>query len=158
MDNQSNQNRNQSSNLPATNTGNGSILSDFFDLDNVWGIPSLFSNTARRNVPAVNVKENDKEFDIEMAIPGIPKDKIHIDVEQNVLIVKGENTTESNNNEENGRYTRKEFSQTSFERRFTLPESVDVDKIKAKCNDGILDIQIPKMEDKQMNRRQIKLS
>lgn len=95
--------------------------------------------------PAVNVKETDNEFELEMAIPGRKKEDIKIEIDKEVLTISSEITQEEHETEEN--YTRKEFSFSSFKRVFTLPESVDADKINASYEDGILRFVLPKKEE-----------
>lgn len=96
-------------------------------------------------VPAVNVKENNDDFTIEVAAPGFEKKDFKIDLNNNLLEISSQK--EINNEEENGRVVRKEFCYSSFKRTFSLPETVESDKIKATYKDGILSIQIPKREE-----------
>lgn len=96
-------------------------------------------------VPAVNVKENNDDFTIEVAAPGFEKKDFKIDLNNNLLEISSQK--EMNNEEENGRVVRKEFCYSSFKRTFSLPETVESDKIKATYKDGILSIQIPKREE-----------
>ncbi|HAI41335.1 MAG TPA: molecular chaperone Hsp20, partial [Maribacter sp.] len=87
-------------------------------------------------VPAVNVIENDKNYEIEVAAPGLKKDQFNITVENGLLTVSGNTTSEEETKEKN--YTRKEFTTKSFSRSFTLPENIDEESIKAKYEDGIM--------------------
>ena len=95
--------------------------------------------------PAVNIKENEKEFELELAIPGKKKEDFNIEVDNNVLTVSMEDKNEHEVKEEN--YTRKEFSYTSFKRAFTLPETVNEEKINAAYTNGILRFTLPKKEE-----------
>jgi HSP20 family protein len=132
----------------------GSFFSDFLD-NNFWG-NSLTNNNMSMN-PAVNIKEKDNEYQIEVAAPGMPKEKISVHVDNNVLTIEGQNSYE-NEDKEDGRYTRREFSSTSFERRFTLPQYADASNIMAKFKDGILNINIPKKEEaRKAPRKEIKI-
>ncbi len=100
-----------------------------------------------RSIPAVNIKENDKNFEVEVAAPGMDKKNFKVEVENNVLTISAEKKEEKKEKKDN--YSRKEFSYESFERSFTLPQDVvDADKIKAKYENGILKIDIPKKEEK----------
>jgi HSP20 family protein len=139
-----------------SNSSSGTILSDFFDSDNFWEMPKLFSGR-NQSLPAVNVKETDREYEIELAAPGIPKENIHVDVENDMLIIKGENTSQHESTGSNN-FTRREFSSSSFERRFRLPEDVDLEKINASYKNGIVDIVVPKTENNKRKKRQIELS
>lgn len=95
-------------------------------------------------VPAVNIKENDKEFSLEFAAPGKAKEDFKIEVDENILKVSSEKQDEKEEKDEKGRYTRREFSYHSFVRSFRLPDNVDVDKIEANYKNGILHINLPK--------------
>ncbi|MBX2963438.1 MAG: Hsp20/alpha crystallin family protein [Cyclobacteriaceae bacterium] len=93
-------------------------------------------------VPAVNVKELEKVFEIEMAVPGMTKKDFHINIDNGMLTVFTEKKDEKEVKEEN--YTRKEFNYTNFTRSFNLPENVNPDRIEAKYDEGILRILIAK--------------
>jgi HSP20 family protein len=132
------------------------LLSDFFDndkfLSNKW-----FEKEYNRTVPAVNVKENKDSFSIEFAAPGFKKGDFNINVDENVLTISAEKQEEAK--EDNEEYTRREFSYSSFSRSFTLPQSVNPDKIDAKYSEGILHLIIPKKEEaKKQPKKEIKVS
>lgn len=99
------------------------------------------------NVPAVNVKETETAFVLDLAAPGLKKEDLKINVENNKLTiayqseVKSEETTE--------KFTVQEFGFTSFERSFRLPKTVNADAIKAAYTDGILTVELPKIEVKE---------
>tara|TARA_B100000508_G_scaffold132802_1_gene122051 strand:+ start:3468 stop:3884 length:417 start_codon:yes stop_codon:yes gene_type:complete len=122
----------------------GNIENDFFGHD-----VEQFSKVA------VNIKEREDDFVIEMAVPGIDKKDIHIEIEGNKMIVKGEVSNEIEDSSE--KYTRREFSYGSFTRSFTLPKEVDVDKIEADYRDGVLNLSIPKPESKKKVVKKISL-
>ncbi|WP_286761674.1 Hsp20/alpha crystallin family protein [Salegentibacter sp. UBA1130] len=93
--------------------------------------------------PALNVKEKDKEFEIELAAPGLSKEDFKISIEDGILSIAAEN--ESKIEEEKEGFVRKEFSYNSFSRHIALPEEVDVDKeVDAKYKDGILKMNLKK--------------
>jgi HSP20 family protein len=96
-------------------------------------------------LPAVNIKEDENGFIVEMAAPGMKKDDFKIELNQNILSISSE--LESENKEENERYTRREFSYRSFSRSFNLPDTVDSEKIEAKYKEGVLMLNIPKKEE-----------
>jgi len=96
--------------------------------------------------PAANIKENENEFQIELAIPGKKKEDFTIDVKENLLTISSETKTTKEEPEKN--FTRKEFNYESFKRSFKLPVISDPENISATYLDGILKISIPKKESK----------
>jgi HSP20 family protein len=123
-----------------------SLWDNFFSRDLTdWGLTN-FSSTDT-TLPAVNVKENDDAFEIEVAAPGMTKEDFRINLENNLLTISSEKREEKKQ-EEKGSYSRREFSYQSFQRSFTVPETlVDGDKISAKYCEGILCITLPKKEE-----------
>jgi HSP20 family protein len=107
-------------------------------------LPDLFASDTFKSIPAVNIVEGNDEFVIELAVPGLDKKDFKIDLENNQLTISSEKEDKSENTNE--RMVRKEFRYSSFSRSFTLPETVENDKIKAKHKDGILYVTIPKKE------------
>ena len=110
----------------------------------------FFNNVpARTNfsgtLPAVNVKETEDDYAIELAVPGLKKEDFKIEVNEGVLTIAAERKTE--NEEKKEGYTRREFSFTNFTRRFTLPETADEKSISASYTDGILALNLPKKEE-----------
>ncbi|HNW97136.1 MAG TPA: Hsp20/alpha crystallin family protein [Bacteroidales bacterium] len=101
-------------------------------------------------VPATNIKENEKSFEIELAIPGMKKEDFKMNLENNVLSVSSEKSSEKKEEKEN--YTRKEFQYGSFCRSFTLPKSIETDNIKAVYENGILKIELPKKEEAKVSK------
>jgi len=119
-----------------------SLMNEIFKPDWFGGMENFNTNTS---VPAVNIKENEKDFELELAVPGRKKEDFNIEVDNNVLTVSSEIKSENEVKEEN--YTRREFGFTSFKRAFTLPESIDEDKIKADYIDGLLRFTMPKRKE-----------
>jgi HSP20 family protein len=113
---------------------NGSWLSDFFDNDRFFDSDWM----KKQSVPAVNVKETEKGFDIELAAPGLSKNDFKITVDNRVLTISSEKQEEKEQKEKE--YTRKEFSYSSFSRSFALPENVNEDGIKATYDSGLLKV------------------
>jgi len=114
------------------------------DISN-WGI-SNFSN-ADSTLPAVNIRETEDAYEVEMAAPGMNKDDFKIELDRNILTISSEKTEQ---HEENGKekYSRREFSYQAFQRSFSLPkEVVDEDKIEAHYKEGVLHLTIPKKEE-----------
>lgn len=120
-----------------------SLLSDFFDTDRFLS-PRWLEREFENTIPSVNIRENGKEFSIDLAAPGFSKDQFHVNVEDNVLTVSAEREEEKKDKGE--RFTRKEFSYNSFSRSFTLPQSVNADKVDAKYENGVLRLTLPKKE------------
>lgn len=121
------------------------LFDRFFDNDLFDWSNKNFSLT-NTTLPAVNIMEDDNSYQVEMAAPSLNKDDFKIELNNDVLTISSEKKTE-NETKEGQRYTRKEFSYQSFSRSFTLPDSVDNDKIKAKYENGVLRVIIPKRED-----------
>ena len=96
--------------------------------------------------PAVDLYEKDDHFMIKAELPGVNKDNIKIDLKDRLLTLSGERTHNNEVKEEN--YYRRERSYGKFQRAFTLPADVDSDKIKAEFKDGVLQIEVPKPEEK----------
>jgi HSP20 family protein len=99
----------------------------------------------RGMMPSVNIRETEDSFMLDMAAPGLKKEDFKINLDNNVLTISSELKTE--NEERNERFVRKEFHFNAFSRSFTLPKTVDLEKIKADYKDGILSIALPKRED-----------
>jgi HSP20 family protein len=112
-------------------------LSDFFDSDRFFD-----SDMMQRTVPAVNVIEKEKTFEIELAAPGLEKKDFNVVVDKGVLTISVEKEMKKEVKEEN--YTRKEFNYTTFSRSFALPENVNEDGIKATYDDGVLRLTVVK--------------
>lgn len=97
------------------------------------------------NSPKVNIREDDDNYYVEVAAPGMKKEDFNLSLDNDVLTISSEIKEEKENR--NGNYTRREFSYSSFSRSFTLPELAEADKIEAKYKDGILNIIMPKKEE-----------
>lgn len=115
-------------------------MEDFFG-------PDWFGGTSNgmNTLPAVNIKESEKNFELELAIPGQKRDDFNVEIDDNVLTISMETQVEDDSVTDN--YTRKEFSYSSFSRSFTLPETIDETKIDASYRDGILKVLLPKREE-----------
>jgi HSP20 family protein len=120
------------------------FFNDYFDKDLMDWSDKHFSNT-NTTLPAVNIKENENGFEVEMAVPGMVKEDFKINLDKNVLCISSEKKLENERTESN--YSKREFSYQSFSRSFTLPQSADESNIKAKYENGILFVSIPKKEE-----------
>ncbi len=132
---------------------NDALLRDFWN----WGLSNHSSTNT--SIPAVNIKETNDHFVVEMAAPGMTKDDFKIELDNNLLTISSERQNE-NEEKEDDRYTRREFSYQSFQRTFNLPkEVVDADKIEARYENGLLHLVIPKKEEvKQRPPRMIQIA
>lgn len=117
-----------------------SLMNEIFKPDWFGGMDNF-----NGNVPAVNIKENEKDFELELAVPGRKKDDFNIEIDSNILTVSSELKSEDEVVEKN--YTRREFGYASFKRAFTLPESIDEDKINASYENGLLKFTLPKKKE-----------
>lgn len=117
---------------------NNSLLSDFFDGDRFFDSDWL----RKQSVPAVNVKENETNFEIELAAPGLSKKDFKVTAENGILTISSEKQEEKEEKEKE--FTRREFSYSSFSRSFTLPENTNEDDIKANYEDGLLKLHVAK--------------
>ena len=115
-----------------------------------------YPDSPQRFFPDCNLKENANGYVLTMELPGIPKDDIKISVDNNILSVSGEKRESVE--EDNGTYKRMERSFGAFKRSFTLPENADIEKLKASCKDGILTIDIPKLEVKKSSAKEIPIN
>lgn len=100
-----------------------------------------------KNLPAMNIKENDKFFEVELAVPGFTKDQIEVSLEDDKLHVFAEKSKEDVEEHE-GEFTRREFTYNEFERFITLPDYVNPEKVKANYDNGILSLKLPKIMEK----------
>ena len=121
-----------------------SVFDDIFRTD--WLNEKSNASNIGMNVPAVNIRDNEDSFTVELAAPGKKKEDFNIELDNDVLTISSEQKQESTS-EEKGKFTRREFSYSSFTRSFTLPETADNDKIGANYENGVLTIEIPKRED-----------
>lgn len=133
--------------LPSRRFNNQYGLTDFFN--------DFFENKALEKVtgtaPAMNVLENDKEYKLEVAAPGMCKDdfKVHLNKDGNLVIEMEKKECECKGKDEDKkecRFLRKEFSYSKFSQTLLLPDNADKEGIEAQVNNGILKVKIPKLE------------
>ena len=126
----------------------GSIFDDDF-------FPVMSNTTS--SMPAVNIREDDKRFVLDLAVPGFDRKDLKIDINEDLLTITSETKNESEENRDG--YKRKEFSYSSFCRSFQIPENVNREKIEANYKDGILSVALPKYEEEKSKiSRQVKIS
>jgi len=129
-----------------------SLLADLFDNDRFFASPWL----SGRNMPAVNIKENERNYEVELAVPGYDKKDFEISIDNGVLTVSGEKGEETEKKEDN--YTRREFGFSSFSRSFNLPTNINEENIDAKYADGVLKLTIAKRQESNgKSRKQISI-
>ena len=129
-----------------------SVFNDFFDTE--------YMPKANCTAPAINVKENDKAYIVELAAPGMKKEdfNVHLNDEGN-LVVKMEKKQENKEEDNNARYLRREFSYSRFEQTLILPDDVKKEEISAKVEHGVLTVELPKLvEEKVKLSRQIDIA
>ena len=126
---------------------------DFFDMD-------LFGNRGsqqRSQLPAVNICEDDKSYQVEVVAPGFKKEAFKINMDDDLLTISAEQKQENTEGGEGKQYSRREYSYSSFTRSFQLPENVQGEAINARYEDGVLKITIPKQEQKPKSSKQISI-
>ncbi len=108
------------------------------------------------NRPGANIIDNEKDFTIELAVPGMGKDDFKINLENDILSISVEREEVEEKDEKN--YTRREFRYDGFCRSFSMPDIVDQEKIKADYKNGVLSVMLPKSEEAKISGREIKIS
>ena len=133
--------------MPVRRTQNWlpSIFNDFFDND--WMVK------ANATAPAINVFETEKEYKVELAVPGMTKEDFNVRIdEDNNLVITMEKKTENKEEKKEGRYLRREFSYSKFQQTMILPENVDKEKISAAVENGVLNVQLPKLSAEEVKK------
>lgn len=117
-----------------------SIFNDFFD--NEW------MAKANATAPAINVIESDKDYKVEVAAPGMTKEdfSIHLSEDNELVITMEKKNEKKEEDKENKKYLRREFSYSKFQQSLVLPDDVEKDKIGAAVNNGVLTIDLPKRQ------------
>ena len=127
------------------------VFDDFFN--------NGFMPRANSTAPAVNVKESDKEYTMELAAPGIKKEYCRVGInDEGFLTIAIENKQEHKHEDKKHHYLRREFSYSNYEQNYTLPDDVEKDNISAKVEDGILTITMPKTAPKEKVTKAIEIS
>ena len=129
-----------------------SVLDDVFNGE----LESGLARSERFN-PAVNIKENENDFSLELAAPGFSKDDFTLKVEKDVLNISAKKESNEETKDES-KLLRREFSYRSFKRSFTLPDRVNSDGIEARYTDGILLVNIPKASEEEIGIREIAIA
>ncbi len=115
------------------------VFNDFFDTD--------FMPRVNATAPAINVKESEKDYTVELAAPGLTKDDFNVNIDDDGnLHVKIENKSQKKEEDKKSHYLRREFSYSKYEQTLLLPDDVDKAKIAASVNNGVLTVDLPKVE------------
>ena len=132
----------------------GLTTRSFFDTDDfvenrLWNTPLLLDDfwNGKSSEPALNIKEEDDKFEIELAAPGFSKKDFEVTIDNGYLNISAEKSDSKKEKDDN--YTRQEFSYNSFSRSLQLPESVKEEDVKARYHDGILSFDLKKKEEAQ---------
>lgn len=142
--------RNEANRLP-------SVFDDMFKTDWLGGTTNV--NRLGTTIPAVNIQEDDETFMIAVAAPGKTKEDFNIELDSDILTISSEENKENEAKDTRGRYTRREFSYSTFKRAFSLPETVETEKISASYKNGVLEIHLPKQEEaKVKGKRMIEIA
>jgi HSP20 family protein len=126
----------------------GNTWSRFFD-DDLWGFAS--------NQVPVNIKETGKTYEMEVVAPGLKKEDFHVSINDNMLTVSFDHKEENKEENKSEGYLRLEYSRQSFARSFSLDDTADAEKIKARYSDGVLHLSIPKKEGAQRITKNIEI-
>lgn len=114
------------------------VFNDFFDTD--------FMTRTKATAPAINVKETEKDYTVEVAAPGMTKDDFNVNIDKDGnLHIHMEVHTEKKEEDKKSHYLRREFAYSKFEQTLLLPDDVEKEAIAARVNDGVLTVTLPKM-------------
>ncbi|HEV2479607.1 MAG TPA: Hsp20/alpha crystallin family protein [Puia sp.] len=127
-------------------------LNRFFD-DSFWG----GSGMQMHNQVPVNVRETDKNYEVELIAPGLKKQDFSLEFSGDNLIVSFDHKEESNDHDDKNRWLRREYRRQSFTRTFTMDETIDADKVSAHYDNGVLQITLPKKPQAQKVSRTINI-
>jgi len=115
-------------------------------------VPSFFNDdffpvlpNRTNSVPAVNIREDEKSYALDLAVPGLDKKDLNIDINEDVLTISSESKNETEESKDG--FRRKEFSYRAFTRSFYIPEDVNREMIEANYKDGVLSVNLPKQEE-----------
>jgi len=133
--------------LPST------IIDPFSD----WTLSPRQFATMSEFQPSVDISESEKAYHVHAELPGIPKENIHVSIRDGMLEIRGNKQYKKETKDEKRNYSRVERSYGSFVRRIAVPKEVDVSKVKAKFDNGVLELEVPKPEPAQQEQFQVKI-
>ncbi len=145
--------------LKFNDRNNQAVANNYFAFSDL--ISDFFGNEGYRDdytaIPEANISEDENKYQIELAVPGLEKKDIKVEIDKDILKIRHESSEKKEN--ENHRYSRREFRYNGFTRNFVIPESVDDSKMKAKYENGILMIELPKKQKSEVEqKREIRIS
>ncbi|WP_460972229.1 Hsp20/alpha crystallin family protein [Spirosoma migulaei] len=123
----------------------GRDMDELFNFNRNW--PGITRSQVGTLVPAVNIKEDAEGYQIDVAAPGLKKEHFNLSLHNGKLTVSTQQQDQQEEKNEQGQYTKREFSYHAFSRSFWLPDSCDQEQIQARYEDGILHIVLPKKEE-----------
>lgn len=125
------------------------LINDFFGNENYCSDYNA--------IPEANISEDENKYQIELAVPGLEKTDIKVEIDKNILKIHHKSSEKKEN--ENHGYSRREFRYNEFTRTFIIPESIDDSKVKAKYQNGILILELAKKQKSKVEQtREIKIS
>ena len=124
--------------LPVNN-----LIDDFFGRS----VSDFFGSDFTSSVPSVNILENDDSYDIQVAAPGLTKADFTIELDNDNLVISATKETKTESEENSGKYTRREFNYSSFNRSFHLSEEIDRESINATYDNGVLTVHLAKRDE-----------
>ena len=132
-----------------TNSWMPSMFNDFFDND--WMVK------ANATAPSINVIDNEKDYEVELAAPGMTKNdfNIHINDEGDLVINMEKKEETSEKDKKTKKYLRREFSYSKFEQTLVLPDNVDKKAIHAEVKDGVLTVSLPKVQEQEVKVKRV---
>ena len=124
---------------------------------NFFNVGSFFDDNLlsrlEKNFPAVNISENENEYDLELIVPGFKKEDIKIKTDDDLLTIGAESRSEKDDSKKE--YTRREYNYSAFTRTFQLPDNVKDEAIEAHYHDGVLHVKIPKSQPQPKNEKEV---
>jgi HSP20 family protein len=120
-------------------------------------VPDWFGGVQKSSFsfPVINIKETKENYQLELAMPGIKKEDFKIELEDKLISIALENKQESQEKNENFKYTRREFVYSSFKKTFSIPDDVNAESISALYENGILNITLPKVEKEEIKEKKL---
>ena len=143
--------------LPAFHRAIDSLFSDFFRGFDLAPFARFFDEPWNTGVPSLNVEDGDAEYKVSVEVPGWDEKDIEVTLSGDVLTIKGERKTESEEGEKGENGYRSQQSYGSFSQSVRLPAEVDPDKVTATCSRGVMTVTLPKTEEARKNVRKIEV-
>lgn len=140
--------------FPVLHSANNWLDNSFSDFFNDSWMPK-----AKATAPAINVKENEHQYDVELAAPGMKKEDFNVSLnDEGYLVIKMEHKDEKKEENKEEHFLRREFSYSSYQQALILPDDVDKEKIGAKVEDGVLHVTLPRLAEAPKAQRKIEVA